>query len=335
MQDSPSPRDHGGNLDAALHRHGGARADWVDLSTGINPTPYPLPALPPSSWASLPTRSDLGRLGDAAKRAYDTSAAVVPFGGAQGAIQAIPWLRPPGHARVLGPTYNEHDATLRFAGWQVETVTDIAALGGCDLAVVVTPNNPDGQTHQAQDLLDLSTQVGLLVVDESFADPDPAQSLAPRLGAGPGGTSSAVIVLRSFGKFYGLAGVRLGFALARGPIVERLRGLAGPWPVSGPAIEIGIAALQDTGWQAATRARLHQDAARLDSLASEAGWRLVGGTPLFRTYATPQAETVQTKLAEHRIWSRSFPYSHTWLRLGLPPQDRWPQIERAMTALAC
>ncbi|MBC7163643.1 MAG: threonine-phosphate decarboxylase [Roseovarius sp.] len=307
-------RDHGGNLDAARHRFGGAVAEWLDLSTGINPVPYPMPALPARALTALPTREDMAGLSAAAAACYGTRAEVVPLAGAQGAIQAVPYLGPRGVARVLGPTYNEHAAALDAAGWTVAEVTEEGALAGADLAVVVNPNNPDGRRHAPAALLALAGRVGCLVVDESFADPEPELSLAPML-AGAGN----VVVLRSFGKFYGLAGLRLGFALCGGgALAGRLREMAGPWPVCGPAIAAGRAALADTGWQAATRARLVRDAAWLDDLAAAAGWRLIGGTPLFRSYHAPDAVEAQDRLGRARIWTRIFPWSPTCIRLGLP-----------------
>ncbi len=319
-------RDHGGNLDAAIARLGGAPGDWLDLSTGINPDPYPLPDIPPEAWAVLPRVSDMALLRRAAAKAYDTETQVIPLPGAQGAIQLVPWLRAPGKAAVLTPTYNEHAAALRACGWQVTEVATVAALRGADLAVVVNPNNPDGRRHAPETLLALAETVGLLIVDESFADPEPELSLAGQM-------RDNLVVLRSFGKFYGLAGLRLGFALAQGALADRLAEMAGPWPVSGPAIAVASEALADRDWQTGCITRLTGGAARLDRMAQAAGWSLVGGTPLFRTYATPSATAAQEALAEHRVWSRIFPYSDSWLRLGLPPGDRWAQLERAFAEL--
>ncbi|WP_425040206.1 threonine-phosphate decarboxylase CobD [Primorskyibacter sp. S187A] len=309
-----TPRDHGGNLDAAIAHYGGDPAQWLDLSTGINPVSYPVPPLPQEAWTALPRRSDMARLAEAAARAYGTQADVVPFAGAQGAIQSIPFILHPGRAAVLAPTYNEHAAALRMAGWPVAEVDSLSALQGADLAILVNPNNPDGNRYDPGELRDLADHVGLLIVDESFADPDPDLSLAPCLHDAP-----SIIVLRSFGKFFGLAGLRLGFALATGRRATRLAEFAGPWPISGPAIEIACAALEDAPWQARTCARLAHDSAALDGIAQEAGWTLIGGTPLFRTYATPDATATQDRLAQAMIWSRIFPYSETWIRLGLPP----------------
>ena len=322
-----TPRDHGGNLDAAMRRFGGGRAQWIDLSTGINPVPYPMPPLSRHGVADLPTTSDMAALREAAAACYGTRAHVIPLAGAQAAIQAVPHLMAPGLARVLSPTYNEHAAALRSQGWTVEEVPRLDALAGADCAVVVNPNNPDGARHDPDRLAALAAQVGLLVVDESFADPAPDLSLAPHLHAGP----ANVLVLRSFGKFYGLAGLRLGFALSSGDIARTLADMAGPWPVSGPAIEVALRALSDTAWQARTTARLSRDAARLDALGLRAGWSLVGGTPLFRTYATPDAVAAQEHLARHHIWSRIFPYSPHWLRLGLAGSEaEWARVEGAL-----
>ena len=192
------------------------------------------------------------------------------------------------------------------------------------ITVVVNPNNPDGRRHDSARLLDLSRSVGRLVVDESFADADPALSVAAHAGA-------RLTVLRSFGKFWGLAGLRLGFAFADAGTIDRIGAMAGPWPVSGPALEIGRLALADAAWAGATAARLAQEGPRLDALAQAAGWRLVGGTALFRTYAVPGAAQAQERLARHHIWSRIFPYSPHWLRLGLPGSPaEWARLAGAL-----
>ncbi|WP_284165172.1 threonine-phosphate decarboxylase CobD [Frigidibacter sp. SD6-1] len=318
-------RDHGGNIDAARARWGGRAEDWIDLSTGINRMPYPLPPLSTEAWTALPTRAAMEGLIVAARQAYGTQAAVLPVAGAQAAIQMMPRLRPPGIARVLAPTYNEHAASLRAAAWTVEEVSMPAQLAGADLAVVVNPNNPDGRQHTPADLQALAERAGLLVVDESFADPYPHLSLAsetPRPG---------LVILRSFGKFYGLAGVRLGFVLGHEDTIGKLSAMAGPWPVSGAAIEVGAKALADRDWAAATIARLASDCDRMDALALRAGWRLIGGTPLFRSYRVPDAAAAQAQLATHHIWSRIFPWSGDWLRLGLPGSAaEWTRLEGAL-----
>ena len=317
-------RDHGGDLGAAIRLHGGTEADWIDLSTGINRRPWPTPPLAPRLLHALPRAEDVAAAAAAARAAYALAepAACLPVAGAQAAIQLLPRLAPPGRAAILAPTYNEHAAAFRAAGWQVDETADPAALAGADAAVVVNPNNPDGRRHDPAALLALAGEVGLLVVDESFADPTPDISLCPRLGR-PG-----LIVLRSLGKFTGLAGLRLGFALGAPSDIARLAEIAGPWAVSGPALGLGAAALADTAWAQATRARLAADARRLDALAP---WPLAGGTALFRTYDTPDAAAAQDRLARARIWSRIFPWSGRWLRLGLPGDEaEWTRLAAAL-----
>lgn len=318
-------RDHGGDLDRAIARFGGLPEDWIDLSTGINRRPWPMAQIPKDVWRRLPTAEDQAQVVDAARDAWSVhpSLAGVALAGAQAAIQCVPQLRPAGDARVLGPTYNEHAATLAAQGWRVREVARVEALAGADLAVVVNPNNPDGQRHTPEALLTLAAQVGLLVVDESFGDVAPELSLLPHGGK--------VLVLRSFGKFWGLAGLRLGFAFGPEVLISHLRGLAGPWPVSGAAIAAGAQALGERDWATAMRATLAQDAARLDMLATAAGWRLVGGTALFRLYQVADAQKAQNRLARHHIWSRIFPDTPAWLRLGLPgPEAEWAQLQEAI-----
>lgn len=316
-------RDHGGDLDRAQARYGAGA--WLDLSTGINPVPYPVPDLPARAWTALPTRAEVAALEACARRAWHARRDCVALAGAQGAIQLVPQLAPPGAARVVGPTYNEHAGALRAQDWTVEEVATPEDLRGAALGVLVNPNNPDGRRWTPAELLDVARDVGLLIVDESFADPMPEVSVLPLLEA------QRVVVLRSFGKFYGLAGLRLGFAFGSDEVLARLKALAGPWAVSGLAIAVGQAALGDTGWQSETCSRLAADVGRLDRLAEAQGWRLVGGTPLFRTYDAGDALAAQERLAQHRVWSRVFPYSDSWIRLGLPGDEAgWQQLATAM-----
>ena len=318
-------RDHGGNLDTAMARYGGQ--DWIDLSTGINRRPYPLPTIPETAWTALPTQTAKARLVEVARAAWQVAAPTkaLSLAGAQAAIQLVPLLRPTGRAMVLSPTYNEHAACLSAHGWHLTEAASLDALHGADLAVVVNPNNPDGRRYSPQSLLALAGTVGFLVVDESFADATPELSLLPRA------LPENVLVLRSFGKFYGLAGVRLGFAFGAAAVIDRLEAMAGPWPVPGPALHIGALALADTAWADEMRHQLATDATRADALATAAGWQLTGGTPLFRTYHTPDAAAAQGDLARHRIWSRIFPYSRHWLRLGLPgPEAEWDRLAAAL-----
>jgi cobalamin biosynthetic protein CobC len=318
-------REHGGNLDLAQQRFGGRAEDWIDLSTGINRLPYPVGEISPHYWRSLPLRFQVETLHQAAQQAYRTSAPVVALAGAQAAIQKLPFVIGRGGARILGPTYNEYASVFSAANWEVEEVGELDALAGADVAIVVNPNNPDGRSHTRKDLLALLPRVGRLVVDESFADAVPELSLASDAGQ-PG-----LLILRSFGKFYGLAGLRLGFVIGPKLDIIKLDSMSGPWPVSGAAISIGGRALRDEAWAKATSARLLRDCARLDAMARGQGWTLAGGTPLFRLYETSDARAAQDKLARSHIWSRVFADHPGWLRLGLPgPEAEWERLAEVL-----
>ncbi|MDA7964828.1 threonine-phosphate decarboxylase CobD [Ruegeria sp.] len=308
-------RDHGGGLDAAMAEFGGDRADWLDLSTGINPLPYPVENLRPSDWTELPDHGAFKALTAAAHQFWQVpeGAAILPAPGASAIIARIPALAATGRVQITMPTYNEHAAAFRAQGWQVQSD------GPADARVIVHPNNPDGRLWQASD-----ADAPLTIIDESFCDVTPDASLI-HLAGQPG-----VIVLKSFGKFWGLAGLRLGFAIGQPELIARLNDLTGPWAVSGPALRIGARALQDQDWAEATRARLAQNATRLDGLVTAAGAALVGGTDLFRLYQVDNAAQWQDRLARAHVWSRIFPYSDSFLRLGLPPADGWPRLEAAL-----
>lgn len=318
-------REHGGNLDLAQQRFGGRAEDWIDLSTGINRQPYPVGEVSARAWSALPSLAEIEALHQAARHAYRTSAPILAMGGAQAAIQLLPQLAPRGRARILAPTYNEYAGVLVTAGWDVQEVGELDALAGADLAVVVNPNNPDGRNFAPKDLLALLPRVGRLIIDESFVDAVPHLSLAPQADQ-PG-----LLILRSFGKFYGLAGLRLGFAIGNAAEIGKLAAMSGPWPVSGAAIAIGCRALRDDAWAESTSARLTRDCVRLDEMAQAQGWRLVGGASLFRLYETPDALAAQEKLARAQIWSRVFAQNPAWLRLGLPGSEaEWARLAEAL-----
>jgi cobalamin biosynthesis protein CobC len=239
---------------------------------------------------------------------------------------------PPGRAAILGPTYAEHARAAALVGHQVEEVTTFDALAGADLAVVVNPNNPDGRITSRPALLALAEERrrrdGLVVVDEAFAEVGPpGLSLAPEVGRGN------LAVLRSFGKFYGLAGLRLGFALATQPLAARLRATLGPWPVSGPALAAGEAALADTAWAEAMRQALGRDAARLDRLLTGAGLEIAGGTSLFRFARAPAAGALADHLGRAGIVVRRFAEAPAALRFGLPAEEAaWQRLATAFDA---
>ncbi len=320
---------HGGDLAAARAHYGGAPADWIDLSTGINPWPYPLPHLPAEAWTRLPQRDAEARLLTAARAAYGVAsdAALVAAPGTQALIQLLPTMLPPRRVAVVGPTYGEHAPAWAAAGHEVREVRE--PVRDTDVLVLCSPNNPDGGLADPA-LPGWAGKDRLVVVDEAFADVMPEVSLAACAGR------KGLLILRSFGKFYGLAGLRLGFALGDPALAHRLSERLGPWAVSGPALAIGAAALADAGWQAAAREKLRDAAARLDALLAQAGLHILGGTSLFRLAQTPgPAAGWHERLARAHLWTRPFPAHPHWLRFGLPAcENAWQRLEAALLATA-
>jgi cobalamin biosynthesis protein CobC len=326
------PLVHGGDLAAARRLFPDAAEPFLDLSTGINPNPYPLPPLAEEIFARLPDAAALEHLAAVAATAYGAPsvASVVAAPGTQILLPLVAGLARPGHAMILVPTYSEHARAAALVGHKVSEVRDLAAVGDAALVILTNPNNPDGRLFARNDLIAhakaLHTRGGLLVVDEAFMDvAPPGASLAGDIGRGN------IVVLRSFGKFFGLAGLRLGFALAAPPLAARLAALLGPWAVSGPAITIGAKALADQAWIETTRRKLASAAARLDAILSGAGLETIGGTALFRLARTRDANALFQHLGRAGILTRVFPDHAAWLRFGLPAAEPdWQRLEIAM-----
>lgn len=318
---------HGGDLATARALFPDAPEPWIDLSTGINPIPYPLPTLPLSLWTRLPGADDEAALIAAARAAYrvPADAGIVAAPGTQILIELLPSLAPASPVAILGPTYAEHGHAWRKAGF---TVSETAAPAeAAATIVVVNPNNPDGRVLPQAELASLAARCaargGLLVVDEAFTDFTPEASIIPEI---PPGT----IVLRSFGKTYGLAGLRLGFAIGAPEPMEKLKAALGPWSVAGPALHVGAQALSDADWLAEAGRERAGDAARLDALLAPCG-RLVGGTTLFRLLETPAAAALFARLGRHGIYVRRFQNAPDRLRFGLPGDEAsWSRLHAAL-----
>jgi cobalamin biosynthetic protein CobC len=325
--------DHGGSLAAARNRFPDAPQPWIDLSTGINPHSYPHSPLPATALARLPEPGDELALREIAATAYGapSAACLVAAPGTQVLLPTVYGLTGPGRAAVLSPTYAEHARAAAIAGHHVIETGDFEQLADARLAIVVNPNNPDGRLHARGDLLRLAARLsekgGLLVVDEAFMDVGPeGESLCAEVEDVP------VVVLRSFGKFYGLAGVRLGFAVASQPIAERLRDLLGPWAVSGPALAIGRQGLADGGWRAAMLVRLEKESQRLDDLILAAGLTRCGGTHLYRLVRSPHAASLHRALGEAGVHVRAFEALPDHLRFGLPgDEEAWSRLGDALS----
>ena len=313
-----------------VRRLGLPEADWLDLSTGINPHGWDAPTPPPEAWYRLPDAHD--GLIDAAATYYGTRA-LLPVPGSQAPLAMLPWLRSRSRVGVAAPGYAEHGAAWARAGHDVVPLSAAQLAGGAgtafDVLVVINPNNPDGTYFDPETLLEwrngIASRGGWMIVDEAFVDVTPDYSLAPHCPL-PG-----LVVLRSIGKFFGLAGMRIGFALGPETLLQRLEEALGPWAVNGPARWVTAQALADTAWQARMRERLPAEAEQLGNLLARHFHQRVVGTPLFRTVLTPRAAAIHEALAREAILVRLLD-RQDGLRFGLPPDP--DASERLGAALA-
>ncbi|MDE0210892.1 MAG: aminotransferase class I/II-fold pyridoxal phosphate-dependent enzyme [Boseongicola sp.] len=310
----------GGGLDAAVARYGEHREDWIDLSTGINPRSWPIPSFSPECWASLTDEDDSDRLIEATRRHWKLPRQSDVFLSPEvsSLIGKLPFIEQQATVSIRQPLYGEFAFAFANAGW--------TRRENGDTRVIVHLNNPDGRLSDRETILARHRQ--LTIIDESFSDTDPELSHA-ELASHEGN-----IVLKGFGRFWGLAGVRLGFAVSTGPLAIRLRILLGPWPVSGPALQFGAGSLGDENWIIDTRKRLRRDAARLDAHLTRHGFRPQGETSLFRLYRVPNAGAVHRSLACQRILRRPFDRSGNRIRFGLPGlEDERIRLEEAVECL--
>lgn len=330
---------HGGKLETLRRRFPDAPTPLIDLSTGINPHAYPLPTAPIEAFTRLPEDGEIQRLKEAAAAAYGCAdpdmVAVAP--GTQILISTLPRLFPADTVAILSPTYGEHAAAWSQAGAAVTEVSslecDAAVNDGAAAVVLCNPNNPDGRIVDPETLLafrdERAAAGGMLFVDEAFAEfSEAALSVAPRMSPT---RDDGIVVFRSFGKAYGLAGVRLGFLIAHPARIEQVDRMLGPWPVSGLAIRVADAALRDTAWRQETGQRLARATRRLDRLLTDRGLTILGGTSLFRLARHPEAPAIQEDLCRAGILVRDFPERPTWLRFGLPDdQAQWTRLAAAL-----
>ena len=327
---------HGGDLSRLRRRFPDAPEPLIDLSTGINPYAYPLPAIPETAYTRLPEEAQIRQLKEAAAQAYGARGPdlIAVAAGTQLLISILPRLFPATQVAVRAPTYGEHIAVWSAAGAAVLKSTGADVLNSGDVAILCNPNNPDGRRLDAATLEALQARRaqrgGRLIVDEAFAEFGEAHlstvPLVPQRG---------LIVLRSFGKAYGLAGVRLGFLIAEPDIARRVEQALGPWPVSGVAIHIACIAFADAAWRQTTTDRLAQAGDRLDCLLAAFGLDAIGGTSLFRLVRHDHAPAVAEALGRAGILVREFPDRPDWLRFGLPPDDdAWTRLADALAAAA-
>ncbi len=300
-------RDHGGGLDAAINQYGGVRNIWVDLSTGINPNPYPIPDIPPHYWHVLPDEKSQEALLQAARKFWNVpdGASIVPASGVSALIAMLPTLTTKSQVSILNPTYNEFAGAFTGQGWLLQNQAPVQ--------VRVHPNNPDGRIFSRAEIARQHDQ--LTIIDESFCDICPEKSMVDLA------EKSNYIILKGTGKFWGLAGLRLGFAITTPELAQKINQQLGPWNISGPAQFIGQKALSDQVWVGDTRQNLAVMTKQLRDVLSQNGLTPIGGTDLFQLAQTPSAKDLHIHLCKNHILTRIFPYSSKWIRLGLPANN--------------
>lgn len=322
--------EHGGQLRLAAAHYDIPLADWLDLSTGINPDPWPVPGLPDGVWQRLPESGD-GL--ETAAAAYYGNPNLLPVAGSQAAIERLPTLLPRAVVACISPLYSEHPQAWQRAGHKLRFLQNAllprALAAATPYVLLCNPNNPTADRHPQAAVLDAAHQLkkrgGWLIVDEAFIDATPADSVAALAGTAE---APNLIVLRSLGKFFGLAGARVGFILAAPDLLARMSETMGPWAVSGPARAVARLALQDSAWQEATRARLQTAGERLHALLAPLGE--VKSTALFATLSTPHANELHEALARQGILTRRFE-QQPLLRFGLPgAPGEWQRLTGAL-----
>lgn len=326
---------HGGRINAAQVLFPNAPLPWIDLSTGVNPHAYPIPKLAPQAWSRLPDDGAFSGIEDAARMRYNAppQGSVVAGSGVQSFIQILPRIFPRRRVAILGFTYAEYALNWRTSGSTIDIVDTIEQLDkDFDIGIIVNPNNPDGRLVEKDRIVDLAERFArknqLLIIDESFVD------FYPQLSAVNLSILDSVIVLRSFGKTYGLPGLRLGFALCSKYNEILLRQALGPWAVSGPALAIGLQALFDPEWLKCAAVKCQHDADRLDNLLKNTGFIAIGGTILYRLVQHREAQRIFDKLCTHGILVRHFPEKQDWLRFGLPDDSKaWARLTKALGAV--
>jgi cobalamin biosynthetic protein CobC len=322
--------EHGGALLAAAKHYGIPAEKWLDVSTGINPHPWPAQAIERNLWQRLPQMDDA--LVQAAKKYYACENLVV-VAGSQMAIRWLPRLRRQSVVGVPKIGYQEHAISWRQAGHQVQALAPQAidaAVDELDVLVVINPNNPSGESYTTDCLLGwherLRRRQGWLIVDEAFIDAETVQSMANR------SHMQGIIVLRSFGKFFGLPGLRLGFVLCAAALSRKLTQAIGPWPVCSAARSVAVHAFDDVPWQLDMKQKLNREANRLSQFLQSVGLPPNSGTCLFQWIKTPQAAQWHEQLASQAVLTRYFASPES-LRVGLPPPKQWPRLEQVFRQL--
>ena len=326
---------HGGQLLTVAQQYNRPLEQWLDLSTGIAPFSYPINDIPAKYWQDLPQVND--ELIAAAKCYYQTEHCL-PCHGSQAVIERLPkfWLEKyPQAQTVYLPKvgYKEHQKAWLQAGFSATFYQDDLPkeIENNSVIVVINPNNPSGKLFNKEELLQCYQRVqlanGLMIVDEAFMDVvEPNQSLTPHI------EDDHLIILRSFGKFFGLAGLRIGFVCASERWLKVMSASFGPWHVNGPAQYVALQALQDNHWQAQQRHKLQQQMIKLRQLLQKQLSADLVGCLLFVTAYVNNAEQVYSKLCQQGVYVRLTDEKHS-LRFGIATDAQLVKLEKVIAVL--
>lgn len=258
--------EHGGDIEGAAAHFGIPLAEWIDLSTGMNPEPYPVEALAVEVFHKLPYQSQ--SFIESSARYYG-SEQFVAVAGSQAAIQWLPQLL--ADLPVLLPSvgYRDHYEywhqrhSVDFydsldASVAAEEISDRLSQNSRQHLLVINPNNPSGIQFSIQQIIEWSGMLSgraFVIVDEAFIDTCVGESLLNLK------LPNNIVVLRSFGKFFGLAGIRLGYVFANDSLLARFRQCLTCWQINGPAQAVAIKALSDEVWQKAAQQSIQHNVA--------------------------------------------------------------------------
>lgn len=316
-----APIAHGGALSEAIKRYGGGPSEWLDLSTGISPFTLPLPEFSADTWRRLPEHSEVQRVCQLAMRHYGGSVVPIAVPGTQSAIQLLPYLTPnASEVAIVSPTYGEYQRAYQRMDVVIDPVDtlDAAAATRAGVVVLANPNNPDGRETTRDDIFGFvrAQRHRLVVVDEAFADMRQDLSMAGAAGMEPN-----LVVMRSFGKFFGLAGLRLGFVFAEAGLARILNDRLGPWAVSGPALAVAAHAFSRGDLVSELRNKIEKAHAMTRSALSMARVSIVGESELFFCCDVGDGAPVRDQLASHKVLVRAFEHSPSRIRIGLVPDE--------------
>ena len=334
LLETPSALNHGGNLQQASEIYGVSMDAWLDMSTGISPWSYPVDDLPSNVWRDLPPSND--ELIATAKKYYQIDEQnVVVSPGSQLSIRLLPQLFAKSKVALPVLGYQEHALSWKLAGHQlcfyqnVEELIQLIEDGKVDHAVVINPNNPSCEKTTKEKLSYISNSIkGVLLVDEAFMDfyqTAPSQIPESSFGSAISLNAENVIVVRSIGKFFGLAGLRLGFVIGLHPVLQKLQTLFQPWAINHASMLISRQALADTQWQEQQRLKIKAGAKQLEpllfSLCQDFQELRIENTALFCSVFAQSIDVqkLHKQLAMLGVWTRmSNPDDkQAWLRFGL------------------